>query len=87
MLDTGGLPVGMFADTRYRSETIRVAPRDLGVIVTVGITEAVAVAGVSGIDRLTTALLGAGPALNLPVSPSTSDVTQLLLYLAKLGAS
>jgi phospholipid/cholesterol/gamma-HCH transport system substrate-binding protein len=27
------------------------------------------------------------PSLNLPVSPPTSDVTQLLLYLAKLGAS
>lgn len=62
-LDAGGPPVGMFADTRYRSETIRVAPRDLGVIVTDGITEAVEIAGVSGIDRLTTALLGAGPAL------------------------
>ena len=30
---------------------------------------------------------GALPSLNLPVSPPTSDVTQLLLYLAKLGAS
>ena len=63
MLDKGGPPVGMFADTLYRSETIHVAPGDLGVIVTDGITEAVEVAGVSGIDRVKAALVSAGPAL------------------------
>ena len=63
ILDKGGPPVGMFADTTYRSETVRVAPGDLGVVVTDGITEAAEVDGVSGVDRLMTELLRAGRAL------------------------
>jgi serine phosphatase RsbU (regulator of sigma subunit) len=52
LLNKGGPPVGMFAETRYESETVRVEAGDVGIIVTDGITEAIEQEGVTTVDRL-----------------------------------
>lgn len=61
LLDKGGPPVGMFPETIYQADTLRVEPGDIGIIVTDGITEAVELDGVSAVDRLTAALSSVGP--------------------------
>jgi serine phosphatase RsbU (regulator of sigma subunit) len=80
LLDKGGPPVGMFAETVYQSEVIRVDAGDLGVIVTDGITEAIEVDGVSAVDRLNDMLAAIS-------SPRTPDrVCDALMTLADHSA-
>jgi phosphoserine phosphatase RsbU/P len=52
LLARGGPPVGLFPETVYEAETVSVAPGDLAVMVSDGITEAMAEDGVAAIDRL-----------------------------------
>jgi serine phosphatase RsbU (regulator of sigma subunit) len=80
LLSKGGPPVGMFAETSYQSETLRVEPEDLGVIVTDGITEAIEQDGVSAVDRISTTIAGVA-------SPWTPErVCEALMALADRGA-
>jgi len=65
----------MFAETLYDSDTLTVEPGETGVIVTDGITEAVAVDIVSAVNRLTGALADVGA----PLTPDrVCDVAMLL---------
>jgi sigma-B regulation protein RsbU (phosphoserine phosphatase) len=52
LLSRGGPPVGLFPDTAYESEVVRVEPGDLGVIVSDGITEAMEEDGLAAVDVL-----------------------------------
>jgi serine phosphatase RsbU (regulator of sigma subunit) len=75
LLDEGGPPLGMFAETLYESDTLTVEPGEIGVIVTDGITEAVAVDSVSAVNRLTGVLADVGA----PLTPDrVCDVAMLL---------
>jgi serine phosphatase RsbU (regulator of sigma subunit) len=56
LLSRGGPPAGLFADTAYESEVLSVAPGDLGVIVSDGITEAIDEDGSSAVDVLNRAI-------------------------------
>jgi len=76
LLDKGGPPVGMFAETIYHAETVSVERGDVGVIVTDGITEAVEVDGVSAVDRLTAALS------SVPAPLTPDRVSDALMSLA-----
>ena len=70
----------MFAETSYQSETLRVEPDDLGVIVTDGITEAIAEDGVSVVDRLSTTI----SSVSSPWTPER--VCEALMALADRSA-
>jgi sigma-B regulation protein RsbU (phosphoserine phosphatase) len=77
LLSRGGPPAGMFGETIYQSETLRVDAGDLGVIVTDGITEAIEQDGVSTIDRLNATVAGIS-------SPQTPErVCDALMALAE----
>jgi serine phosphatase RsbU (regulator of sigma subunit) len=52
LLSRGGMPVGLFPETAYESEVVSVAPGDLGVIVSDGITESIDEEGVAAVDVL-----------------------------------
>jgi sigma-B regulation protein RsbU (phosphoserine phosphatase) len=80
LLDAGGPPLGMFAETTYQSATLSVADGELGVIVTDGITEAIDREGVSAVDRLTGALSMAAA----PLTPESA--CDVLMSLASNGA-
>jgi phosphoserine phosphatase RsbU/P len=58
-LETGGAPVGMFPDSPYRSESVRLERGDLVVAYTDGITEATDLAGEEwGVEGLRRAVAG-----------------------------
>jgi sigma-B regulation protein RsbU (phosphoserine phosphatase) len=61
LLSSGGPPVGMFPETIYQSEVLRVEAGDVGVIVTDGITEAIEQDGVSTDDRLNATVSNLSP--------------------------
>jgi sigma-B regulation protein RsbU (phosphoserine phosphatase) len=52
LLSRGGPPAGLFPETRYESEIVSIAPGDLGVIVSDGITEAIEEDGAAAVDVL-----------------------------------
>jgi len=56
LLSRGGPPAGLFPETAYESEVVSVEPRDLGVIVSDGITEAIEEDGVAAVDVLNRAI-------------------------------
>jgi serine phosphatase RsbU (regulator of sigma subunit) len=70
----------MFAETSYQSETLRVEPDDLGVIVTDGITEAIEQDGMSAVDRISTTI----SSISSPWTPE--GVCEALMTLADHGA-
>jgi sigma-B regulation protein RsbU (phosphoserine phosphatase) len=80
LLSRGGPPAGMFEETVYQSEMLRVEPGDLGVIVTDGITEAIEQDGVSTVDQLNATVSG----LSSPWTPER--VCDELMALADHGA-
>lgn len=80
VLDKGGPPLGMFAETVYESDTLIIEPGELGVIVTDGITEAVGLDGGSVLQRLVTALSRTGS----PLTPER--VCDGLMALAARGS-
>lgn len=61
LLDAGGPPVGLFAATRYVSESLTLAPGDVGLLVTDGVTEMLEASGYMAVDALATVLSGLGP--------------------------
>jgi sigma-B regulation protein RsbU (phosphoserine phosphatase) len=80
LLDKGGVPVGMFAETVYQAETLRIENGDVAVLVTDGITEAVEQDGIPAVDRLTAALAAVEP-------PVTADrICDAIMALAARGA-
>lgn len=80
VLDKGGPPLGMFAETVYESDTLIIEPGELGVIVTDGITEAVGLDSGSVLQRLVSALSRAGA----PLTPQR--VCDGLMALAARGS-
>jgi sigma-B regulation protein RsbU (phosphoserine phosphatase) len=56
LLSRGGPPAGLFPETAYDSEVLAVAPGDLGVIVSDGVTEAIEESGVASVDILDRAI-------------------------------
>jgi serine phosphatase RsbU (regulator of sigma subunit) len=80
VLDKGGPPLGMFAETVYESDTLIIEPGELGIIVTDGITEAVGLDGGAVLPRLVTALARAGS----PLTPQ--GVCDGLMALAARGS-
>jgi sigma-B regulation protein RsbU (phosphoserine phosphatase) len=63
VLPARGLPLGMFCDSPYRSETLHTSPGDLVVFYTDGVTEARNPRGEEfGPERLASALAGSQPA-------------------------
>jgi sigma-B regulation protein RsbU (phosphoserine phosphatase) len=80
LLDKGGVPVGMFAETIYRTETLRIETGDIGVLVTDGITEGVEQDDVTAVDRLAAALSD----VELPVT--AERVCDAIMALASRGA-
>jgi serine phosphatase RsbU (regulator of sigma subunit) len=80
LLDKGGMPIGMFAETIYQAETLRVESGDVAVLVTDGISEAVEQDGIPAGDRLTAAFSAIKP-------PVTADrVCDAIMSLAGGGA-
>ena len=94
VLPTRGLPLGMFCDSPYRSETLHASPGDLVVLYTDGVTEARNPRGEEfGRERLASALAGTRPASAREAAelcfaalerfrsgtPSNDDVTLLVL--------
>jgi sigma-B regulation protein RsbU (phosphoserine phosphatase) len=94
-LPTRGLPLGMFCDSPYRSETVRVSPGDLVVLYTDGVTEGRNPRGEEfGRERLAAALADSRPASAREAAercfeeltrfrsgtPSSDDVTLLVLH-------
>lgn len=59
---TGGLPLGMFCDSPYGSQTVHLEPGDLVVLYTDGVTEGQNPQGAEfGVERLSAALAGTRP--------------------------
>jgi sigma-B regulation protein RsbU (phosphoserine phosphatase) len=58
LLSRGGQPAGLFAETAYETEVVSLAPGDLGVLVTDGITEAIDEYGAGAADALSRTICG-----------------------------
>jgi len=79
LLDKGGLPVGLFADTFYETGTVPIESGDVGVLVTDGITEALEPDGRPAIE----ALVSAASTVQQP--PTADRVCDAIMTLAEAG--
>jgi sigma-B regulation protein RsbU (phosphoserine phosphatase) len=62
LLETGGVPAGLFESSSYQSKTVALGPGAAGVFVTDGISEAVECDGSSAFEVLAATIANVGPA-------------------------
>jgi serine phosphatase RsbU (regulator of sigma subunit) len=79
LLSRGGPPAGLFAETAYECEVVSVAPGDLGVIVSDGITEAIDEDGVPVVDVLNRTIS------TMPEPRTPERVCEALMEMARRG--
>jgi serine phosphatase RsbU (regulator of sigma subunit) len=101
-LETGGVPTGLFPDANFREETVRLDPRDVVIVFSDGVVEALDRDGVEfGEDRLLSVVkshqsMSAGELLNHIMSSvreftlgaeQLDDITALVLQLDAVSAT
>jgi serine phosphatase RsbU (regulator of sigma subunit) len=80
-IESGGPPVGILPSLSYSATDLRLAPGDVGVLVTDGVTEASEGADLEAADLLHEALRALGP------SPRPDDVCEAIMSLSRARGS
>jgi serine phosphatase RsbU (regulator of sigma subunit) len=76
-LDCGGMPAGMFASSTYEWRTLKLQPGDIGILVTDGISEAVAQDGIPFAEVLRKEVI------ETPTPRSPESLCERIMLLAK----
>jgi phosphoserine phosphatase RsbU/P len=81
LLDCGGMPAGMFASSTYEWRTLKLQPGDVGILVTDGISEAVAQDGIPFVEVLRKEVI------ETPTPRSPESLCERIMLLANNKAS